>query len=37
LDEAVVLLAEAKEERAEADRQLDDVLTKLSFQGWRDR
>lgn len=35
LDEAVVLLAEAEEERAEADRQLDDVLTKLGFGGWR--
>jgi type I restriction enzyme M protein len=35
LDEAVVLLAEAEEERAGADRQLDDVLTKLGFGGWR--
>jgi len=31
LDEAVVLLAEAEEERAEADRQLDQVLAKLGF------
>jgi len=31
LDEAVVLMAEAEEERAEADRQLDEVLVKLGF------
>jgi type I restriction enzyme M protein len=35
LDEAVVLLAEAEEERAEADRELDKVLGKLGFKGWR--
>ena len=35
LDEAVVLLQEAEEERAEADRQLDKVLGKLGFKGWR--
>ena len=35
LDEAVVLLAEAEEERAEADRDLDKVLAKLGFKGWR--
>ena len=35
LDEAVVLLAEAEEERAEADRELDKVLVKLGFGGWR--
>ena len=35
LDEAVVLLAEAEEERAEADRELDNVLTELGFTGWR--
>ena len=35
LDEAVVLLAEAEEERAEADRALDEVLAKLGFEGWR--
>ena len=35
LDEAVVLLAEAEEERAEADRELDKVLAKLGFKGWR--
>ncbi|AEB08781.1 type I restriction-modification system subunit M [Desulfobacca acetoxidans] len=35
LDEAVVLLAEAEEERAEADRQLDEILKKLGFIGWR--
>ena len=36
LEEAVVLLQEAEEERAEADEQLDTVLTKLGFEGWRD-
>jgi hypothetical protein len=35
LDEAVVLLAEAEEERAEADRELDKVLAKLGFADWR--
>ena len=35
LDEVVVLLAEAEEERAEADQQLDEVLAKLGFEGWR--
>lgn len=35
LDEAVVLLAEAEEERAEADRELDKVLAKLGFKAWR--
>lgn len=35
LDEAVVLLAEAEEERTEADQKLDEVLTKLGFKGWR--
>ncbi|MBW1946875.1 MAG: SAM-dependent DNA methyltransferase [Deltaproteobacteria bacterium] len=35
LDEAVVLLAEAEEERAEADRLLHEVLVKLGFEGWR--
>jgi len=35
LDEAVVLLQEAEEERAEVDRELDKVLTKLGFKGWR--
>ncbi|MEZ6131162.1 MAG: class I SAM-dependent DNA methyltransferase [Planctomycetaceae bacterium] len=35
LDEAVVLLAEAEEERSEADQKLDEVLTKLGFKGWR--
>jgi len=29
-------LQEAEEERAEADEQLDAVLTKLGFEGWRD-
>ncbi len=31
LEEAVVLLREAEEERAEADRALQDVLAKLGF------
>ena len=35
LEEAVVLLQEAEEERAEADRELDAVLAKLGFEGWR--
>lgn len=35
LDEAVVLLQEAEEERAEADKQLDEVLAKLGFKDWR--
>jgi type I restriction enzyme M protein len=36
LEEAIVLLQEAEEERAEADKNLDDVLAKLGFEGWRD-
>lgn len=36
LEEAVVLLQEAEEERAEADKKLDAVLSKLGFEGWRD-
>ena len=35
LEEAVVLLQEAEEERREADRELDEVLTTLGFAGWR--
>ena len=35
LEEALVLLAEAEEERAEADAALDAVLTKLGFASWR--
>jgi len=35
LEDAVVLLQEAEEERVEADGQLDDVLAKLGFTGWR--
>jgi type I restriction enzyme M protein len=31
LEEAVVLLREAKEERAEADRKLDEVLKELAL------
>ena len=33
LEEAVVLLREAEEERAEADRALQEVLAKLGFGG----
>jgi len=35
LEEALVLLAEAEEERAEADAQLDQVLSALGFGGWQ--
>jgi type I restriction enzyme M protein len=35
LEEALVLLAEAEEERAEVDKELDKVLGKLGFEGWR--
>jgi len=35
LEEAVVLLQEAEEERADADRELEAVLEKLGFEGWR--
>ena len=35
LEEAVVLLQEAEEERAEADKQLDAVMAKLGLAGWR--
>lgn len=35
LEDALVLLAEAEEERIEADRKLDEVLTALGFGGWR--
>ena len=35
LEDAVVLLAEAEEERAEADEELDAVLTQLGLEGWR--
>lgn len=35
LEEAVVLLQEAEEERADADKELDKVLAKLGFKGWR--
>jgi type I restriction enzyme M protein len=35
LDEAVVLLQEAEEERAEADERLDEVLASLGFKEWR--
>ncbi len=33
LEEAVVLLKEAEEERAEADKKLREVLVKLGFEG----
>ncbi len=35
LEEAVVLLQEAEEERTEADGELGAVLSKLGFEGWR--
>jgi type I restriction enzyme M protein len=35
LDEAVVLLQEAEEERTEADKELDKILIELGFKGWR--
>ncbi len=35
LEEALVLLAEAEEERADVDKELDKVLAKLGFEGWR--
>lgn len=35
LEEAVLLLAQAEEERAEADAELDDVLAKLGLGDWR--
>ena len=35
LEEAIVLLQEAEEERAEADKNLDAVLGKLGFKEWR--
>jgi len=36
LEEALVLLAQAEEARAEADVELDVVLSKLGFAGWRE-
>lgn len=35
LEEALVLLAEAEEERAEVDAALDEVLASLGFAGWQ--
>ncbi len=35
LEEALVLLAEAEEERREADAELDTVLASLGFDAWR--
>jgi len=36
LEEALVLLAQAEEARAEADAELDAVLSGLGFAGWRE-
>ena len=36
LEETLVLLAQAEEERTEADAELDAVLTGLGFEGWRE-
>ncbi len=36
LEEALVLLAQAEEERAAADRELEAVLAQLGLGGWRD-
>jgi type I restriction enzyme M protein len=36
LEEALVLLAEAEEDRRAADAALDEVLGRLGFGGWRD-
>ncbi len=35
LEEALVLLSHAEEERAEVDAELDQVLNALRFEGWR--
>ena len=35
LEDAVVLMQEAEEARAEADAKLDEVLAALGFEGWR--
>lgn len=35
LEEALVLLAEAEEERAEVDAELDEMLVSLGFKGWQ--
>jgi len=35
LEEALVLLRQAEEERRAVDQELDDVLTELGFAGWR--
>ncbi len=35
LEEALVLLAQAEEEQAEADAELDQVLIALGFEEWR--
>lgn len=35
LDEAIVVLAEAEEEQAEADERLYEALSMLGFSGWR--
>ncbi len=35
LDEAIILLQEAEEEGANADKELDEVIAKLGFKEWR--
>jgi type I restriction enzyme M protein len=35
LEDALVQLAEAEEERRRADEALDEVLSKLGFSNWR--
>ena len=37
LEEALVLLAEAEEARAEADAELEAMLARLGFDRWRER
>jgi hypothetical protein len=34
LEETLVLLSQAEEERAEVDAELDQVLNALGFEGW---
>jgi type I restriction enzyme M protein len=35
VEDAVVLLAEAEEERQTVDLKLDEVISSLGFEGWR--
>jgi type I restriction enzyme M protein len=37
LEKALVLLAQAEEARAEADAELNAVLSELGFEGWADQ